>query len=64
MIMVLVVRVPMTVVGMTVVLMMMTGIGHIVLAEELPVLYNTEIRAGSRARAASPGETVNRAAPA
>ena len=37
MIMVLVVRVPMTVVGMTVVLMMMTGIGHRVLAEELPV---------------------------
>ena len=37
MIMVLVVRVPMTVVGMTVVLMMMTGIGHRILAEELPV---------------------------
>ena len=63
MIVVLVTRVLM-IVGMTVVLMMMTGIGHIVLAEELPALYNTEIRAGSRARAASPGETVNRAAPA
>ena len=36
MIMVLVVRVPMTVVGMTVVLMMMTGIGHRVLHEALP----------------------------
>lgn len=39
MIVVLVMRVLMTVVGMTVVLMMMTGIGHRVLAEELPVLY-------------------------
>jgi hypothetical protein len=62
MIVVLVVRTLMIVVGMTVVLMMMTGIGHRVLAEELPVLYSREIRAGSHVRAASPGETVNRAA--
>ena len=39
MILLLVMRVLMTVVGMTVVLVMMTGIGHRVLAEELPVLY-------------------------
>ena len=37
MIVVLVMRMVMTVVGMTVVLMMMTGIGHRILAEELPV---------------------------
>ncbi len=36
MIVVLVMRMLMTVVGMTVVLVMMTGIGHRVLAEELP----------------------------
>ena len=53
MIVVLVVRVLMIVVGITVVPMMMTGIGHSVLLESS--LYSTEIRNGEPCRARRTG---------